>query len=728
MKDKKLKIATSSSVSRYIKTTREQVRLNSKTDLNAIAAIVLFQKDITAEMAEKILSANIHIPIFVLFESNGEDDCILLNDALNAHGIEFNDEATLSEHLEISAQQYENETLPPFFKVLINYVQERNITFACPGHQGIDFFSKHPAGRRFLDFFGENIFRADVPHADPKLGELLTHGGPPGDAENHAAKVFNADKTYFVLNGTSSANKVVTNALLAPGDVVLFDRNNHKSCYHGALMQAGATPIYLETARNGFGLIGSIPERCFNECYLRERLKKVAPKQADQSRPFRLAIFQLGTWDGTVYNAREIIKKIGHLCDYILFDSAWLGYEQFVGIMRTGSPLLLDLKENDPGIIVTQSVHKQLAGFSQASQIHKKDNHIKEQLRYCSHDRFNNAFLIHASTSPFYPLFASLDVNAMIHSNGNGQKIWEECVRIGVEARKSIFSLCKMITPFVPKVIDGALWQDHETNVIKNDLRFFKFDPNESWHNFIGYGDQQYFVDPCKLLLITPGIDSMSGEYTDFGIPTTIIAYFLRDQGIIPEKSDLNSILFLLTPATSDEKIKNLISKLCEFEEHVNNNSLLIDVIPSLCGAISMSKNIDRIRDLCQEMHNWYVRFNFKNLQRDMFSEAHFPVAIMSPYEANLQLVRGDVELIPLANAKGRIAAEAAIPYPPGIVCIAPGERWGGAVLDYVLAIEELMNVFPVFGPGIQGVHVQTSGDGRTRLYGYVINEQKHLP
>lgn len=197
--------------------------------------------------------------------------------------------------------------------------------------------------------------------------------------------------------------------------MVLFDRNNHKSNHHGALIQAGGMPVYLETARNPWGFIGGMDEHCFDEEYIRAQIAKVDPERARDERPFRLAIIQLGTYDGTIYNARYVMDKIGHLCDYILFDSAWVGYEQFIPMMKDCSPLLLDLKPEDAGVIVTQSVHKQQAGFSQTSQIHKKDRHIKGQARYCNHKRFNNAFMMHASTSPFYALFSALDVNAKIH-------------------------------------------------------------------------------------------------------------------------------------------------------------------------------------------------------------------------------------------------------------------------------------------------------------------------
>ena len=150
------------------------------------------------------------------------------------------------------------------------------------------------------------------------------------------------------------------------------------------------------------------------------------------NRPFRLAVIQLGTYDGTIYNARQVVDKIGHLCDYILFDSAWVGYEQFIPMMADCSPLLLELNENDPGILVTQSVHKQQAGFSQTSQIHKKDSHIKGQARYVPHKRLNNAFMMHASTSPFYPLFAALDINARMHEGQSGRNMWMDCVVTGI--------------------------------------------------------------------------------------------------------------------------------------------------------------------------------------------------------------------------------------------------------------------------------------------------------
>ncbi|MCM3060674.1 ornithine decarboxylase, partial [Bacillus subtilis] len=269
----------------------------------------------------------------------------------------------------------------------------------------------------------------------------------------------------------------------------------------------------------------------------------------------------------------------------ILFDSAWVGYEQFIPMMQDCSPLMLTLGPDDPGIFVTQSVHKQQAGFSQTSQIHKKDSHIEGQKRFCDHRRLNNAYMIHASTSPFYPMFAALDVNAQMHACPAGKRLWRDCVAHGVDARKLLLKTCRQIRPFVPQQVDGRPWADHPTEQIVDDLRFFRFHPADTWHGFDGYADDQYFVDPCKLLLTTPGIDRDTHEYAAFGAPAPILARYLREHGVVPEKADLYTILFLLTPSESFGKLQHLVAHLAQFERHLDQDTPLREAIPSLCEA-----------------------------------------------------------------------------------------------------------------------------------------------
>ncbi|HGM5493346.1 TPA: ornithine decarboxylase SpeF [Serratia fonticola] len=715
-----LKIAANQKTLSCFETAREITDVHH-SDFNDVAAIVLSVEDVQHGLVAQLEETGLNIPIFVAVCCEEELDNAVLPALNGVFELCGKNTQFYGKQLEAAAVKYESELLPPFFNTLTKYVEMGNATFACPGHQGGEFFRKHPAGRQFFDFYGETLFRSDMCNADVKLGDPLIHEGAPCDAQKHAAKVFNADKTYFVLNGTSASNKVVTNALLSRGDLVLFDRNNHKSNHHGALIQAGATPVYLETARNPFGFIGGIDAHCFEEGYLRQQIRETAPERANEARPFRLAIIQLGTYDGTIYNARQVVDKIGHLCDYILFDSAWVGYEQFIPMMKDCSPLLLELNENDPGIIVTQSVHKQQAGFSQTSQIHKKDKHIKGQDRYCNHKRFNNAFMLHASTSPFYPLFAALDVNAKMHEGKSGQRLWKECVRIGIESRKMLLDTCTMIKPFVPEQIDGKPWQSYSTETMANDLRFFNFVPGEKWHAFDGYAESQYFVDPCKLLLTTPGIDTASGEYSSFGIPATILANYLRENGIVPEKCDLNSILFLLTPAEDIAKMQHLVALIARFEKHVEQDSLLSEVLPTVYKNNEKRYQNYTLRQLCQEMHDLYVSYNVKELQKEMFRKSHFPRVAMDPQTANTEFVRGKVELVSLAKAEGRIAAEGALPYPPGVLCVVPGEIWGGSAQRYFLALEEGINLLPGFAPELQGVYIQQDEDGWNRAYGYVM-------
>lgn len=718
----KLKVAASALLKDKLQVEREVVCL-SNADFTEVSAVVIDIEDYRKGGLNKVNATALEIPVFLYLRDEDTTPEELVGHVVGVINDDLTDRRLFGRQIDEAAKRYEDKLLPPFFGALAQYVYKGKSQFDCPGHQGGAYFRRHPAGRAFYDFFGEELFRSDLCNADVAMGDLLIHEGAPLTAQKAAAKVFNADKTYFVLNGTSASNKVVLNAALTPGDLVLYDRNNHKSINHGALLQAGATPIYLETARNPFGFIGGIDEKCFDEEYLRSLVREKCPEIADAKRPFRLAVIQLGTYDGTIYNARQVVDKIGHLCDYILFDSAWVGYEQFIPMMRDCSPLLLELGPEDPGIFVTQSVHKQQAGFSQTSQIHKKDSHIKGQDRYIPHKVLNNAFMMHASTSPFYPLFASLDVNAKMQEGEAGRRLWADCVKTVVDARKLLLETCHYIKPFIPSKVRGSDWKSYPTDLIAQDLEFFKFVPGQKWHSFEGYGENQYFVDPCKFMLTTPGIDVETGEYEDFGVPATILANYLRDNGIIPEKNDLNSILFLMTPAENKEKMDHLVSQIARFEKYLDDDAPLEEVLPNLYKAYESRYRNYSIRQLCQEMHDFYKERNIKEIQKEMFRTEFMPKSVINPQEAHFAFLRGQAELVRLEDAEGRVAAEGALPYPPGVLCCFPGEVWGGPVLKYFLAWQEAMGRMPGFAPELQGVYVEDNGRGGKQVYCYVLKE-----
>jgi ornithine decarboxylase len=653
-----------------------------------------------------------------------------------------------------SIVKYGRTLLPPFFGGIMAYDGEANVTFACPGHQGGQFFRKSPTGQLFFKHFGENIFRNDLCNADIDLGDLLIHEGAAAEAQRYAAEVFGADRTYFVLNGTSTSNKVVANAVLRRGDLVLFDRNNHKSLHQGALIQAGAIPIFLPTSRNPFGMIGAVDWDAWDESYLRERIRTNPlvedPERFTAARPFRLACIQLATYDGTVYNVRKVLEKIGHLCEYVLWDEAWIGYNAFHPLFESHSPMRLQqLGADMPGLFSTQSVHKQGAGFSQASQIHKRDEHIRDQKRYIDHKRFNESFLIHASTSPFYPLFASLDVNAKVHEGKAGEVLWDRCIELGIETRKKFREFCHyyaqtgrceeerwFFDPFVPDLVtirgssltedvDAARWEDIPTEVIKREQQCWSFHPESAWHGYAGYTNGYAMVDPNKLTLLTPGINRRTGEYLSFGVPATVVANYLREQRVVPEKCDLNSVLFLLTPAEDESKLNTLIAKLVKFKNLWDSDAALTEVLPTVCDAHRERYKGYTLRQICKEMHDFYRKANVKELQRLCFRASSFPELAMPPKDAYEALVANNVDYVPLEGINGRISATLALIYPPGIGVVVPGERWDDQarpMLDYFLAFQESFNQFPGFNYEVQGVF-QERVDGRIKFYTYVVRE-----
>ncbi len=651
--------------------------------------------------------------------------------------------------------QYAEMLKTPFFGALVDYAEKGNQLWTCPGHNGGIFYSRSPIGRIFKEHLGEAVFRDDLDNSVLELGDLLTHEGPALRAEQEAAAIFGAERTYFVLNGTSASNKIVSSALIAHGDLVLFDRNNHKAAHHGALLMSGGIPIYLPTDRNAYGLIGPIRPTALDENMLREAIRTNPlvkdPEAWRRQRPFRVAVIEQCTYDGTIYDAQYLLARLGSLCEYILFDEAWAGFMKFHPIYAGRFAMgLRDLDENAPGIIATQSTHKQLAGFSQASQIHVKDSHIRGQRRCVEHRRFNESFLQQASTSPFYPLFASLDVGAQMMKGRSGEVLWDDTIRLGIELRKKLRAVQReferkeadparrwFFDPFVPDLVrlpDAArengmhevAWESVATDALASDARFWDFVPDARWHGFQYAVSGFAMTDPNKLTLLTPGFNRITGEYEAHGIPAPVVAQYLRENRVVPEKNDLNSLLFLLTPGVEASKAGTLVSTLVAFKRAHDENALLDQVIPDFVGARPQRYRGVRLRDLCAEMHAFFRAENVSALQKAQFTSEHLPQAAMSPYEAVQHLVRNNVEYLPIDQIEGRVATTLFVVYPPGIATIVPGERLGGRarpMIDYLTAFERSSNLFPGFEAELQGVYREVDAAGKIQFHTYVVRE-----
>ncbi|WP_302188472.1 putative ornithine decarboxylase [uncultured Lactobacillus sp.] len=632
------------------------------------------------------------------------------------------DQKAVAAEIAAKAKSYANQVLPPFLTDLIDFAQRDALMLATPGHHNGHFYQRHPAGAALYNFLGDNFFKFDVSDTLPELGDMMTHEGTPLTAQKQAAKAFNADKVYFCTNGTTSSNTICAQALLKQGDLVLFDRNNHKSLYNSALIMTGAKPVYLPTDRNADGLIGPLTKEALDEDRIRQEIAKVDPARAQAKRPFRMAVLQLETYDGIFYDARLLLKKLGKLCDYILFDCAWGGYEQFVKVLDGTSPLAQEYGPDDPGILVTQSIHKQQAGMTQVSQILKKDRHIKGQARYVDHKHFNHAYLKYVTTSYSYPLYASLVVNAAMAASPACRSWWDETTRLGIEFRKALLKESKLFKPLIPKYFHGQKWEEVPTEVLANDPEAWKLHPDDAWHGFRKIADGEALISPEKVTVMNPGIDLEQEEFTDQGIPGSVVEEFLHERGIIPEKSDSYSTLYLLTPGESEAEMRTVLDALLDFEKAYENHAPLSEVMPRLYCQHADRYQGYTLDQLCQEIHEYYKQSQIFKYQQELFLKPSFQDYQMLPSQADLAFNESRSELVKLDDLEGRTALEGALPYPPGVFVVAPGEKWQKGDIDYFKILIGCAHKFPGFDPEIQGVY-QEDEDGQVQVYGEVLKE-----
>ncbi|MCH4008711.1 putative ornithine decarboxylase [Companilactobacillus sp.] len=696
-----LKIAISNDANQYIPSGWNVVSFNEHVDPATLAAIVLDNQNKTDIQAAQDLqkTSGLGIPIITI---DSKDDIKSVQSEITA-----------------KIKDYENKVVPGFLTDLIDFTDRRPISFTTPGHHNGQYYDKHPAGVIFNRFFGKNLMFADTSDTVDQLGDTMTHGGTPLTAEQKAAKTYNADKVYFCTNGTTSSNSICASALLTEGDLVLFDRNNHKSLYNSALVMSGAKPVYIPTDRNALGLIGEMDPKFLTEDKIRAEIAKVDPEKAKQKRPFRLAVLQLETYDGVFYDAKWIIDRIGKLCDYILFDCAWGGFEQFVPIMKHLSPLSYNYGPDDPGILVTQSLHKQQAGLAQTSQILKKDSHLKGQARYVDHKHFNNAYLKFVTSSYSYPIYASLTVNAYVTSGPSNIKWWDEMLRMGIEWRKKLLEQSKLFKPLIPDDFENLT-----TDQLATQAKYWEMNGTQKWHGFSKMANGEAMFDPLKITVKTPGIDVENSQYEETGIPGPVVAEYLMEHNIIRAKDDLNSLLFLLTPGDTKEELDQLLAAFLEFEHYYLNDTPLAEVLPELASRYPKRYTGYTLKQLCQEMHEYYQAHQTFRLQKELFAKPNMQNYQMTPEQADRLFMKNQSELVDLDKIEGRVAMEGALPYPPGVFIVAPGEKWQKIDQEYFEVLVGAIERFPGFVPEIQGVYWDTNEDGTISVQAEVLKNK----
>lgn len=594
----------------------------------------------------------------------------------------------------------EHSHLPPFTQTLLDFAKESRCDFDTPGHHSGAFFRTLPEGAAFIRALGEGAFAADISDSSSVIGDPSSHEGVSGEAEALAASVYGSDRCFFVLGGTSASNRIAISALVSEGDLILFDRNNHKSASQAALAAAGGLPVYLASERNESGIIGGLTEETLDPVRLREKAARLSPAAGKKQRPYRLACLQLSTYDGLFLNARELLRRIGSLCDYILFDGAWAGYENFLPLLQDSAVLTFPLTKDDPGILVTQSVHKQLAGFSMTSQLHKKDSHLRGMARYLEDDVLQAAYLMHISTSPYYPLLAGLEMNAYLHQK-KGKELWQEAAITATELKKSILKRCCLLRPFTAPMVRDASWEAHPAEEILSDPAFFAISPKDTWHGFSHIAENLYLTDPCKVLLVTDPL------------PAPLLSHFLESRHVTVEKSDFHTLLFLVEPSDRKEKCERLLSLFEECETAYEANAPMSSFAPDVTCLPG-----EGLKDYSLRYMDFLEKEQASRLQQALFAEDHFPKAALTGRNAHQAFLKGARERVPLPKAKGRVSLEMILPYPPGITVLEPGEVWTDEALSYFLFLQKYKSAFPDFSPEILGVH----GNGND-AYVWVLKE-----
>ncbi len=662
---------------------------------------------------EEVRRKNADVPIYVYGETKTSRH--LPNDILRElHGFIHMFEDTpeiVARHIIREAKSYLESVQPPFFKALLDYAEDGSYSWHCPGHSGGVAFLKSPVGQMYHQFYGENMLRADVCNAVEELGQLLDHNGAIGESERNAARIFNADHCFFVTNGTSTSNKIVWHHTVAPDDVVVVDRNCHKSVLHSIIM-TGAVPVFLKPTRNHYGIIGPIPQSEFEPATIQAKIKAnplLKGVDAKKVKPRVLTLTQ-STYDGVLYNTETIKNMLDGYVANLHFDEAWLPHAAFNPFY--GTYHAMGKKRERPMhsvVYATQSIHKLLAGISQASHVLVQDSQKTKLDRHL----FNEAYLMHTSTSPQYSIIASCDVAAAMMEPPGGTALVEESIAEALDFRRAM----RKVDDEYGKDWWFKVWGPDELvedGIGRADSWIIKGKGKSSkWHGFGNLADGFNMLDPIKATIVTPGLD-LNGKFDKTGIPASIVTKFLAEHGVIVEKTGLYSFFIMFTIGITKGRWNSLLTALQQFKDDYDRNQPMWRILPEFCQKHRAYERMG-LRDLCQHVHTLYAKYDIARLTTEMYLSDLTPA--MKPSDAYAQIAHRNTERVPVDDLLGRITTSLVTPYPPGIPLLIPGEVFNKKIVDYLKFAREFNLQCPGFETDIHGLVEEVGADGVKRYY-----------
>ena len=646
--------------------------------------------------------------------------------------------AFIASRLDTAVERYHEQLLPPYFRELLKYNDQSAYSWDAPGHMGGVAFLKHPVGQEFHRFFGENLLRSDLGISSAPLGSWLDHIGPPGDSERNAARIFGADWTFYVLGGSSTSNQIVGHGVIAQDDIVLADANCHKSICH-SLTVTGARPVYFKPTRNGYGMIGLVPLKRFSPKNVQKLIARSPFAKGARSQEPTYAVVTNSTYDGLCYNVDQVVEQLAKSVPRVHFDEAWYAYAKFhpiyAGRYAMGVP---DDMPDRPTIFSVQSTHKMLAAFSMGSMVHIKLSD-RAPLDF---DQFNEAFMMHGTTSPFYPLIASLDVAAAMMDEPAGPTLMDETIGDAISFRQAMSSIAHRLRSESengeawffgiyqpdqvtdPSTGETILFENAEDELLMTTPSCWTLTPGEDWH---GYADEDIegdycMLDPAKVTILTPGVNAQ-GVVSEWGIPGAVLTEFLDSRHVEIARTGDYTVLVLFSVGTSKGKWGSLLETLFEFKRLYDTDAPLTEALPELVQKFPTRYRNLTLKELSDEMHQVMLDLDLAGLVNAACDEDFDPV--LTPAQTYQKLVRGETEKLRFADMAGRIAAVMLVPYPPGIPMSMPGERLGGPdspVIKLILAMEEFGKRFPGFEREVHGIETDAEGNYWMRA---VVEEKK---
>ncbi len=613
-----------------------------------------------------------------------------------------------------AVQRYQSQLLPPYARAMAAYSQIREHSWSAPGHQGGIAFTKLPSGRAFFDFMGENVFRTDMGIERGVLGSLLDHTGPVAESERYAARVFGAHRSYSGVVGTSGSNRSIMQACMKADDLVVLDRNCHKSIEQG-LMLTGARPVYMVPTRNRYGIIGPIPPSEMDPKTIREKAKTGALTKGVADKKPVYAVVTNSTYDGLCYNAVRAQALLEKSSDRIHFDEAWYGYARFNPMYADHFAMRGDpAAHQGPTVFATHSTHKLLAALSQASYIHVRDG--KSAI---NHHRFNQAYMMHTTTSPLYSIVASNDITSSMMDGNGGLSLTQETIQEAVDFRQAVgrirhhFEQRKdwFFAPWNVDLVKGTKGRRVPFHEASSEYLCTSQDPwilrpGDAWHGFGNIADNWCMLDPIKVSILAPGM-GIDGKLEKTGVPAALVNAYFNRFGIVPTRVTDFQVMFLFSIGITKGKWGTLLSNLLAFKRDYDANCPIVEALPEIAAQYPQRYRNVGMHELGDELFE-YLR---KERPGDLLNDAYesLPAADMTPREAYEHLVDGNVEAVPVANLGGRTAANAVMPYPPGIPMLMSGENFGSAKspqIGYLRSMESRERQFPGFAGVIEGAEM----------------------